>query len=73
MCVLASQLTNEREVENKLVVLLDYDKFPFIKVIAGFVRFAGDSPLENDMVPSGIAMVLPCTEARCVSVWSFGP
>lgn len=26
------QLTNEREVENKLVVLLEYDKFPFIKV-----------------------------------------
>lgn len=26
------QLTDERDVENKLVVLLEYDKFPFIKV-----------------------------------------
>lgn len=27
------QLTDERDVENKLVVLLEYDKFPFIKVL----------------------------------------
>ncbi|CAM9617928.1 unnamed protein product, partial [Laminaria digitata] len=26
-------LTDERDVENKLVVLLEYDKFPFIKVL----------------------------------------
>lgn len=29
------QLTDERDLENKLVVLLEYDKFPFIKVMRG--------------------------------------
>ena len=33
------QLTDERDVENKLVVLLEYDKFPFIKVRHGTVGY----------------------------------
>lgn len=41
------QLKDERDVENKLVVLLEYDKFPFIKVQDSRCPWLRNPPIGN--------------------------